>query len=362
MEISFYKLRICDSDLVLANGLEAQGFDGIDRRKIASALLDRRRGVGADRFALLERDGDHITLRVLDPEGRRVPAIFDAALCAARFLLDSGRSGSREIMLALPDDDDEAEFAPSRISPSRASTAKTRPSGGHPKKPSGTLRIDVLDGAALGVALGPPLGLPGGEVLDEKSAAARRTFLEASGSRYEVLPLGLGRGGGALAPLAPAISGAAVFTDGGKRIVRASFGHERKGHRASRGGAYDSRAGAGRGDDSAAGLQSPIADPNELTRHATHAYDPPARPLPIPVRVVSRGELVASPPRGGSLDFCSAAAIALAAAAAAGYTDREAMVKLRGGGIFCEWTDSGYLYAAGMPTYVFRGEFHFDEE
>ncbi|MDP3179715.1 MAG: hypothetical protein Q8M76_17535, partial [Spirochaetaceae bacterium] len=80
----------------------------------------------------------------------------------------------------------------------------------------------------------------------------------------------------------------------------------------------------------------------------------------VVVRVASRGELYAHARIGPELDSCAAAGIALAAAAAAGYSDREALVRLGSGAIWIEWTQAGQLYAAARPEYVYRGEFHMD--
>jgi hypothetical protein len=43
MELSFYKLRLCDSDLILVDDIEGDGRDR-DWGKAASSLLKRRLG------------------------------------------------------------------------------------------------------------------------------------------------------------------------------------------------------------------------------------------------------------------------------------------------------------------------------
>jgi diaminopimelate epimerase len=272
MDLSFYKLRLCDSDLILVDDLNGDG-KGRDWARAAREMLHRRRGVGADRFAVISKPEGEIWLRVFFANGDETP-LADAALCAARYLLDAGRTGADSVTL-------------------RASAA--------------SLQVDVLDSASLGIALGPPLGMPGGEILDAAAAAARVTSVEASGERFQVLPLRAG---------VPAADAAAVFANGGAARARARIGSSKK----------------------------------ELS------------PSAVAVRVASRGELIVSAPTGGKLDSCAAAAVALAASAALGYSDREAVVRLGKGAMWAEWMETGSLYAAGRPEYVYRGEYHLNED
>ena len=184
------------------------------------------------------------------------------------------------------------------------------------------VKVDVLDSASLGLSLGPPRGLPEGEPLSAEAAAARTTSIEAGGERYQLLPLRAGL---------PAADAAAVFSDGGAARARARIAASRK--------------GSSRADGNAEG------------------------PAVVAVRVVSRGELLVSASTSGALDCCAAAAVALAAAASVGYADREAMARLgssAGGGagagaLWVEWAQSGSLYVAARPEYVYRGEFHINE-
>lgn len=267
MDLSFYKLRLCDSDIILVDDFAGDGRDR-DWRGLARALLHRRRGAGADRMAVVSKPEDRVHLRVFTAEGEG-GAAADAALCAARYLLDSGRSSAESVQL-------------------------------------GSFEVDVLDGASLGIPLGPPLGIPDGAALKASDAAARVTSIEASGERFQVLPLRVGF---------PAADSVAVFSDGGAARARA-------------------RVASARGKEA---------------------------PAVVAVRVVSRGELIASAPTNGRIDCCAAAAIALAASASTGYADREAMVRLGSSALWVEWTASGPLYIAARPEYVYRGEFHWNE-
>jgi diaminopimelate epimerase len=177
MDLSFYKLRLCDSDLVLVDDLEGDGRDR-DWEKVARVMLRRRLGVGADRLAVIARAERDFWLRVFRPEGEGGPCA-DAALCAARYLMDSGRTGAESIMM--------------------------RAAGGE-------IAVDVLDSASLGISMGPPRGMPEGEELDAERAAARSTVIESEGRRYLALPLRAGL------PCADAV---AVFADGGTSRARA---------------------------------------------------------------------------------------------------------------------------------------------
>jgi diaminopimelate epimerase len=271
VETTFYKLRLCDSDIILVDDFSGDGADR-DWEGLARALLHRRRGAGADRMTIVSKPEGRIHLRVFTAEGEG-GAGADAALCAARYLLDSGRSGAESVQLRVHGED---------------------------------MEVDVLDAASLGVSIGPPRGVPDGAALKAAEAAGRVTAIEAAAERFQVLPLRVG---------APPADSVAVFADGGAARARARFTPTR-------------------------GKESPPV---------------------VAVRVVSRGELIASAPTNGRIDCCAASAVALAASAAVGYADREAMVRLGSSALWVEWTSAGPLYVAARPEYVYRGEFHWGE-
>lgn len=83
------------------------------------------------------------------------------------------------------------------------------------------------------------------------------------------------------------------------------------------------------------------------------------------VRVFSREELnIRSWLRGGGEPFAcpETAAAGLVAAALNGFTEREALVHLRGGDLFCEWEEpTNRVFATGPSEYVFSGNYYFDE-
>jgi diaminopimelate epimerase len=285
MELSFYKLRVCDADLILVDDISGGGRVR-DWSLAARKILDRRRGAGADRLAVLAKAEESVWLKVFRPDGEASLCVYDAALAAARFLLDSGRSGSESVRLRTSE---------------------------------GELTVDVLDAANLGLSLGPPRSLESGRILDLEGMAALRTLIEAEGARYEALPLGLAPRGSKDEPLTakPRLGAVAVICDGGAVAARAQIRAAARGREA---------------------------------------------PPPLPLRVVSRGELWVQAQRGEELDSASASGLALAAAAALGYADREAAIRLRGGALYAQWSDRGELYVAARPEYVYRGEFHLDEE
>ena len=184
MDFTFYKLRLCDSDMVLVDDLEGDG-KGRDWAMAAKALLHRRRGAGADRLAVVSKPEGEARLRVYQPDGTTGP-FADAAICAARFLLDSGRSGAEDVSMRIP---------------------------------GAELRVDVLDSASLGLSLGPPRGMPDGEALGAAEAAMRATSIEAAGERFQVVLLRAG---------IPSADLAAVFADGGAARARARIASSRK--------------------------------------------------------------------------------------------------------------------------------------
>jgi diaminopimelate epimerase len=191
MDLRFYKLRVCDADLILVDDTAGDGRDR-DWNAAARVLLDRRKGVGGDRLAVLARVEEATWLRAFDPDGEPSAYLFDAALCAARFLLDSGRGDEGGVRFRVP---------------------------------GGELAVDLLDAASLGIDLGSPRGLPAGEALSQEAAAGRLSVIEAAGERYEVLPLGLGSPAMKTeAGAAPSPAGAgmvAVFYEGGASHARA---------------------------------------------------------------------------------------------------------------------------------------------
>lgn len=300
MDLRFYKLRVCDADLILVDDLAGDGRDR-DWGGAARLMLDRRRGVGADRLAVLAKAESATWLRVFGPDGQAARCVADAGLCSARYLLDSGRADRGSVHLRVP---------------------------------GGELSIDVMPAASLGLSLGPPRGVPDGLPLDQEGAAARRSIVEAGRERFEVLVLGLalaqagaeGRGGGAGLD-AEAV---AIFYEGGAKAARARI-----------------RAGT-------RGMAVPDVLPLRLVSREEIWADGPLQGKP------RQGEGTAG--RGpAARDASSTAGLALAAAAAAGYADRGALVRQKGGALWVEWTEEGSLYAAGRPEYVYRGEFHIDE-
>lgn len=192
MDLRFYKLRSCDSDLLLIDDLEGGGRDR-DWSAAARIMLDRRRGVGAERLAVLARSETRLWLRTFDKDGEASLSPFDAALCAARFLLDSGMSDSESTRLRLP---------------------------------GGELVVDNLDGTSLGIQLGQPRGLPDGSLLGPEEAGARTAVVEAGGESYEVLALGLQAPGG------KGPEGVAIFHGGGSKTARARIGTASRGKEA----------------------------------------------------------------------------------------------------------------------------------
>jgi len=156
MDFGFIKLRVGSADLLLLDGI-GDGSGG-RREEVARAILHRRRGVGGLRLASVARSEKDLWLEVYDRDGSRKVALFDAALCAARWLLDSGRAGSEELRF---------------------------------RTGSGEIRVDVLDGSSLGLSAGHLYGLPDRALLDGQLALERSLRVESKGERFEALPVAL---------------------------------------------------------------------------------------------------------------------------------------------------------------------------
>jgi len=201
MDLGFIKLRVCEADLILVDDLEGSGArpggarPDRDWARAALSLLDRRKGVGAQRLVAVSSSEGRVWLRVFGPAGAKSPAGADAALCAARWLLDSGRAG---------------------------------PGSLHLRFGLGEFVVDILDGSNLGLSLGPLADLATGLPLAREGAAERRALIEAGGERFEALPVALFRhpprrdGGEKTPPLGP--RAVAVFCEGGTKALRAKVG------------------------------------------------------------------------------------------------------------------------------------------
>lgn len=154
MDLAFIKLRVAGADLILAEGVGEGRVRG--RPALAQAVLDRRRGVGGLRFVAVDRVERDFWIEVLDRDGSPATAPWDAALCATRWLLDSGRVGGDSIRF---------------------------------RRGGGEIVVDVLDGSSLGVSLGPLLALPDRAVYDGNLALARRLRIEAKAGSFDALPV-----------------------------------------------------------------------------------------------------------------------------------------------------------------------------
>lgn len=207
MDLRFIKLRLCEADLILIDDLDGEGRDR-DWPEAARRLLDRRKGVGSLRLAVVSRQERDIWLRCFDDEGATEVARFDAALCAARYLHDSGLVASGQLAF---------------------------------RSGKGELAIDILDGSSLGLSLGPLISIPEGRPLDSVLAEERRSIIVADGESYEALPLALEgfspRGGGESrtapvegeAAMTEGPRAVAVFCAGGTKAVRAKIGSSGRG-------------------------------------------------------------------------------------------------------------------------------------
>ena len=301
MDFDFIKLRVGPADLLLLEGI-GDGSGG-DRAAVARSILHRRRGVGALRLVSLARSEKDIWLEVYDRDGSREAAVFDAALCAARWLLDSGRAGSGDLRF------------------------RTR---------WGEIQVDVLDGSSLGISVGALYGLPDRSILDVELALERRLRVESRGEGFEALPVALAAAGG------------------GAR--QAEIAHNAQ---------WSSRSGSA-GQVAQGGPEGVVffheggAAPLRVRLSSRQRGKVPA--VAVPALCLSDSEIRIGGARDARLDTVSMAAMALGAAALLGRASDEAFVGSGEAELLARRNPEGSLYVAARPAYVFRGEFHIDEE
>ncbi len=156
MNIAFYKLHVAGDDRVLVDA--APGSPAPDGLRLSAALLKRRRGAGAAGLVVLERTERALWLRPYSRRGEPCAAGPVDALCAARYLFDSGR---------VPGDSVELETA------------------------EGRLLVDAIDSSTFALTLHPPLARSGEEFRPERAARAARR-VEAGGRALDIVPLKAG--------------------------------------------------------------------------------------------------------------------------------------------------------------------------
>ena len=83
--------------------------------------------------------------------------------------------------------------------------------------------------------------------------------------------------------------------------------------------------------------------------------------MAIPTLCIGEAELRVGGAKDPRIDQVSMAAMALGAANLLGRVSEEALVRSGEGGLWVRRGPKG-LYVAARPSYVFRGEFHIDEE
>lgn len=101
MTVAFFKLHVAGDDFLLVDrsrrGHEALAENAATLPHLATAMLDRRRGVGANALVAvgepLDRHDGAIPLRIFGPDGTERDEGSDAFFCAARWTSDSGRAG-----------------------------------------------------------------------------------------------------------------------------------------------------------------------------------------------------------------------------------------------------------------------------
>ncbi|MCX7024002.1 MAG: hypothetical protein NT080_05210 [Spirochaetes bacterium] len=156
MNLKFYKLHVSGDDRILFDC--ESGGRLPDFPMLAASILRRRRGAGAAGFVALERTPERIWLRSFSRGGDPHPAGPVDALCAARYLFDSGRAPADRIVLDTPD---------------------------------GSLEADIIDSATFAVTLRPPLS-PGGEEFVAANLSSLSRTVETGGRRVDIVPVRAG--------------------------------------------------------------------------------------------------------------------------------------------------------------------------
>lgn len=157
MEIRFYKLQVCGIDWLLLDRTDAGPGPVPDFGSLARSLCRRRRGAGGFGVIALSRPEKDLWAECYDAAGDCVPLAPCAALCAARYLFDSGRGGRDRLEL------------------------RTR---------EGSLRVDTIDSTRFALDLGPALS-PSGAPLREGDADRAAAELDIAGKAVSILPVRL---------------------------------------------------------------------------------------------------------------------------------------------------------------------------
>ncbi|HSV56082.1 MAG TPA: hypothetical protein VLH39_03120 [Magnetospirillaceae bacterium] len=155
MDLRFYKLHVCGIDWLLVDQMGENTDPVPDYAVLARDLCRRRRGAGGQGLLAISRPERDVWAECFDPAGRSIPLSPCAALCAARYLFDSGRGGRGVVEL------------------------RTR---------EGMVKVDVIDSTQFALSLGPALS-PSGVPLREGEANRAAATLDISGKAISILPV-----------------------------------------------------------------------------------------------------------------------------------------------------------------------------
>ena len=160
MNLSFYKLAVGRNDILLINMLGEIKPDEALLPALARAICRRRKGVGASGVLfLLDHDEAGAAARCFTPRGREIRRFSDPLFAAARYLFDSGFSGTRALTLATE---------------------------------TGIRTIEAIDSANFRISLGRPENSDGGE-FTEMITADGGSYLAVEGRTLPVTPVVLER-------------------------------------------------------------------------------------------------------------------------------------------------------------------------
>ena len=156
MNLPFFKLSVGTNDLLLINLMGEVLPDDRLLPGLSVRMCRRHRGIGANGVIfLLDHPEAGARVRYFTRKGREISLFFDPLLAAARYLFDSGFSGTRALTVEIP---------------------------------QGIRTIEAIDSNNFRISLGTPMD-SNGEVLAEEISTTSGTFLSLENQIYPISPI-----------------------------------------------------------------------------------------------------------------------------------------------------------------------------
>ncbi len=158
MNLPFYKLSVGTNDFLLINFMGEAIPDEQLLPVLTARICRRHKGVGANGVAFLfDHPEAGAKIRYFTSRGRELQRFYDPLLGAARYLFDSGFSGTRAITVEVP---------------------------------TGIQTIESIDSANFRISLGNPLDVEGSPLKEEISSEGG-IFISLENSTYPLTPVQL---------------------------------------------------------------------------------------------------------------------------------------------------------------------------